>query len=42
MPTIGTLGSIRLSIWGSKLCYYSGVNKVLEISVGASPPPSVK
>ncbi len=30
MPTIGKLGSIRLSIWGSKLCYYSGGNKFLE------------
>jgi hypothetical protein len=35
MPTIGTPGNIRQSIWGSKLCYYSGGNKFLEISVGA-------
>jgi hypothetical protein len=30
MATIGTPGSIRLSIWGSKLSYYSGGNKFLE------------
>jgi hypothetical protein len=38
MPTIGTPGSVTLSIWGSKLCYYSGGNKFPEISVGAKPP----
>jgi hypothetical protein len=40
MPTIGTHRNTRLSIWGSKLCYYSGRNKFLEISMGARPPPS--
>jgi len=40
MPTIGTLRSIKLSIWGNELCYYIGGNKFLEIYVGARPPPS--
>jgi hypothetical protein len=40
MPTIGTLGNTKLSIWEIKLCYYNGGNKVLEISVGAKSPPS--
>jgi hypothetical protein len=34
MPTIGKLGSMKLSIRGNRLCYYSGGNKFLEISMG--------
>jgi len=40
MPTIGTPRNMRLSIWGSMFCYYSGGNKFFEIFVGARPPPS--
>jgi hypothetical protein len=40
MTTIGVPRSTNLSIWGSKLCYYSGGNKFLEIFMGVRPPPS--
>jgi hypothetical protein len=40
MLIIGMLGNTKLSIWGNKLCYYSGGNKFLEISIGVRPPSS--
>jgi len=40
MPTMGTPGSMRLSIRENMFCYYNGDNKLFEIFVGARPPSS--